>query len=734
MCVPRASSYGAATLSIRRTVLHMRVLPLALAAVILGCGSALAQTPPSPAPAAVSAAEPQDPFIWLEDAESPKALDWARAENARSLGILEKDPRYQGLHQQALKIVDASDRIPMPAFRAGAIYNLWQDKDHVQGLWRRTSLASYQTPDPAWETVLDLDALSKAEGKTWVWKGATCLKPDERLCIIALSDGGEDAIEAREFDLPSKSFVKGGFDLPKGKQDIDWLDPDTLIVARDWGPGTMTESGYAFVVKALKRGQALDQAQELFRGKPADVGVSPYSLYDGQTGARAVMINRAVTFFEAETYALTKAGVVKLPLPLKSTVRGLIGGQLIFTIEQDWTPEGAAKSFAQGSLMAADLGALERGDASGATVLFAPGPRDSVEDVGVTKDRVIVAAYHNVRGRALVFARGADGAWTQSQLGLPDQASVGLTDTDDASDRAFVRVESFLEPTTLYLADAASGALKPVKRLPARFDASKDVTEQFEATSKDGTRIPYFVVRPKDLKLDGTAPTLLYAYGGFQVSMTPSYSGMIGKLWLERGGVYVLANIRGGGEFGPAWHDAGLKTHRQRIYDDFAAVAQDLIARKITSPRRLGIEGGSNGGLLMGVELEQHPELWRAVVIQVPLLDMLRFTKIGAGASWVGEYGSPDVPAERAFLASISPYQNLRAGTAYPEPLFVTSTKDDRVSPAHARKMAAKMAAMGLPFLYYENIEGGHSAAANLQETAHRVALEMTYLTRKLMD
>jgi prolyl oligopeptidase len=604
----------------------------------------------------------------------------------------------------------------------------------VQGLWRRTTLASYQTPDPQWETVLDLDALSKAEGKTWVWKGANCFEPEQKLCLLYLSNGGEDAVEVREFDLPSASFRKDGFFLPRSKQDIAWVDPDTIAVSRDWGPGTMTESGYAFVVKLLKRGQPLDAAREVFRGTPKDVQVSPANVYDAQTGKSVVLISRGVSFFQTETYVLTPGGVVKLPLPLKSTVVGLNGGELLFTLQQDWTPAPGARTIPEGSLIAADFAALQRGSAASATVLMTPGPRESIEEVAPAKDRVVVAAYQNVRGRALVFRRDAGGAWSHETLPLPDNASIGIVDTDDQSDEAFLRVESFLDPTTLYLTDTASGALKPVKSLPPKFDASRDQVDQFEATSTDGTRIPYFVVHPKDMKLDGANPTLLYAYGGFDLSMLPSYSASIGKLWLERRGVYVLANIRGGGEFGPAWHDAGLKTHRQRIYDDFAAVAKDLIARRITSPRRLGIEGGSNGGLLMGVEFTQHPELWHAVVIQVPLLDMIRFTQIGAGASWVGEYGSPDVPAERAFLEKISPYQNLKAGVAYPEPLLETSTKDDRVGPGHARKFAAKMQAMGLPFLYYENMEGGHAASANLHETAHRIALEFTYLARKLMD
>ena len=722
----------------------MRYLLLAAAGLTLACGPAVSQTnpssrtPPVTAPAAASAPttapEGDDPFLWMEEMEGARALDWAKTENARTAAVLETDPRYAQLHQAALKIVDATDRIPTPAFRGGAVYNMWQDKDQVQGLWRRTTLASYRSAAPAWETVLDLDALSKAEGKTWVWHGPVCRKPDEARCILQLSDGGEDAVELREFDLPSRRFVEGGFHLPRGKQDVAWLDADSLLVARDWGPGTLTESGYPFVVRTLARGQAAEAAREVFRGKPEDVGVTPYSLYDGQTGKVFPMISRSVSFFETETYAVGADGSSRrLPLPLKHTVQGVLGGRLIFTLDEAWTPAGGP-TYPQGALMAADFAALQAGHVSGATVIFAPGPRESIESVGVSRSRVVVAAYENVKGRALVFTPASAGAWTRGQVPFADNVAVDLVDVDDASDLAFVQTANYLQPPTLSLVDAAALTSTPLKSLPPRFEASTHVIEQFEATSTDGTRIPYYVVRPKDLKFDGSAPTLLYAYGGFQVSMTPSYSGIMGKLWLERGGVYVVANIRGGGEFGPAWHEAGLKTNRQRIFDDFAAVGQDLIARKITSPRRLGIEGGSNGGLLMGVELEQHPDLWNAVVIQVPLLDMLRINKIGAGASWVGEYGSPDIPEERAFLARISPYHNLKPGVRYPEPLFVTSTKDDRVSPAHARKMAARMQQMGLPFLYYENTQGGHSASANQHEAAHRVSLEMTYLTRKLMD
>ncbi|MHB8529093.1 MAG: prolyl oligopeptidase family serine peptidase [Caulobacteraceae bacterium] len=707
----------------------MRTLLSAVAATAVGlCVHAETNVRPTAAPAASSA----DPFLWLEEIHAPRALAWVERQNARSLGVLKGDPHYETFHADALKIVNAADRIPTPELAGEAVLNFWQDPIHVRGLWRRTTREDFAAPQPHWESLIDLDALAIAEKANWVWKGANCPPPRFRRCLVFLSDGGEDADEVREFDLTTRTFVVGGFRLPKSKQSADWLDDDTLIVTRDWGPGTLTTSGYGFVVKTLRRGQRLDQAKEIFRGKASDVAVQARVLHDGG-GHKAVVITRAVSFFEYEQYLLTSRGLVRLPLPLKSSVEGLVDGALIVSLKEDWAPPGGRLIAKQGALIALDLPSLEAGHAPRVGVLISPGPRQSVEQVATSRTRVIAALYDNVKGSLVTF--GSDGGeWKKGTLPVAANSSVGVLTASDTDDSLYYQVEGFLDPTRLWQGDAGSGGARDIKVLPARFDASRDAVDQFEATSGDGTRIPYFVVHPKDMKLNGSNPTLLYAYGGFQVSMLPSYSANIGKLWLERGGVYVLANIRGGGEFGPAWHEAGLKTRRQVIYDDFAAVARDLIARKITSPRRLGIEGGSNGGLLMGVEFNQHPELWRAVVIQVPLLDMLRYQKIGAGASWAGEYGSVENPGERRFLASISPYQNLKAGRNYPEPFFVTSTKDDRVTPVHARKMAAKMEAMGLPFLFFENTNGGHAASANLQERAERVALEFTYLTRKLMD
>jgi len=425
--------------------------------------------------------------------------------------------------------------------------------------------------------------------------------------------------------------------------------------------------------------------------------------------------------------------VAKLAMPLKSSPVAMLDGQVIVQLSEPWT-EGSAH-IASGALASFDAAraAAEPTRLSPAAV-FEPGPRESVGGAEATRDRLVATIYQNVRGHVFVFSRSSNGAWTKKQLAFPENVATDVSAANRQGTEAFVSVTGFLTPSSVWLADARTGAVGSVKAIGPKFDASSDTVEQLEATSRDGTKVPYFVVHPKAMKLDGANPTILNAYGGFEISETPNYSPMTGKLWLEHGGVFVLANIRGGGEFGPAWHEAGLKTHRQVIYDDFAAVAQDLIARKITSPRRLGIMGGSNGGLLMGVEMTQHPELWNAVDIQVPLLDMLRYEQIDAGTSWVGEYGSVSNPAERAFLASISPYQNLKAGVKYPEPLIWTTTKDDRVGPQHARKFAAKMSAMGLPYLFYEVIEGGHGAGANLKERAHTSALEYTYFTRQLMQ
>jgi prolyl oligopeptidase len=686
--------------------------------------------------AARAAAAPDDPYIWLEDVSGQKSMDWVNAHNARTQAVLEADPRYQAYFDQALAIAQAQDRIPYGRFLNGQVYNFWQDATHVRGIFRRTGLADYQSAEPAWSTVLDLDALAESEKANWVYKGVSCARPAERRCLVSLSDGGEDAVTVREFDLGSNRFVTDGFVLPKGKQRVSFEDENTLLISREWQPGDLGRTGYPFIVKRLKRGRPLSAAVEVYRGSAGDggYGVTPYVLRDGQNRTLSV-IQRPLDTFRAETYILTGKGAERVAIPAKADLSDLVAGRVILQIREDWTPPGGRTAFPAGALLALDLAELKADPAHPKpSLIFAAGPREALEGVASSRDVLLVSILDNVRGRTLLFTPAPRRQWKRAAISLPDNSSIGVVDTTADDNKALIAVTSFLTPPSLFLADAATGQARLIKSQPAKFDSSNLVAEQYEAVSTDGTRIPYFLVHRRDMKLDGSNPTLLYAYGGFESSSTPAYSAGLGKLWLEHGGVYALANIRGGGEFGPKWHEAGLGVKRQIIYDDFAAVGRDLIARNITTPRRLGIRGGSNGGLLTGVSFTQHPELWHAVMIEVPLLDMLRISKIAAGASWEGEYGSVEDPAVRAFWEKTSPYHNLRKDKAYPEPFIFTTTKDDRVGPRHARKFAARMEEMGLPFFYYENTEGGHAAGANLRQQAHTQALEMIYLTRKLID
>lgn len=697
---------------------------------------AAAQTPALVATGGAAMAPlPADPYLWLEEFTSPRAMEWVNAHNAVTEKRLTADPRYQMLYNEALALGGAKDRIPQPAFLHGGIYNFWQDADHLRGIWRKTTLESYRTASPDWQTVLDIDALGKAEGKSWVFKDVTCLKPAENRCLISLSDGGEDAVTVREFDLDIAKFVEGGFTLPRFRQGIEWQNADHLFVATEWTPGDLTPAGRPYIVKRLARGQKLSDAVEVYRGDKGDTGygVRPGSVRDGK-GRELFYFVRTVDTFNSETHILTPRGVEQLAIPSKAEITAMVDGRVIVRLRVNMVANGT--TFAAGSLVALDRDELLASPAAlKPSLVWKPGPREALRSISVSRDALLLATLDNVRGRALVLRPSADGGWKTTKLDLPDNLAVNFGAADDAVNRAFLNVSGFLTPSTLLLADTDAGTIDPVKALAAKFDVKDLVVEQREATSTDGTRIPYFVVHRKDIKRDGSTPTLLYAYGGFASSQTPNYSAESGKLWLERGGAYVLANIRGGGEFGPAWHEAGLLTKRQIIYDDFASVARDLIATKVTSARRLGIKGGSNGGLLMGVQFTQHPELWNAVIIDVPLLDMLRISQIAAGASWQGEYGDVNAdPAVRAFWTKTSPYHNLKKGVRYPEPYIFTTTKDDRVGPQHARKFAARMEEMGLPFYFYENTEGGHGAGADLKQAAHLRALEMTYLQQKLMD
>lgn len=686
-------------------------------------------------PAGVRAA---DDHLALEEVNGTEAMAFVAGENQRALAALTGDRRYETFRQQAEAILTATDRIPGPSFLGDGIGNFWQDATNPKGVWRRTTLDSYRSANTRWETILDIDALARAEGRDWVFKGADCLAPDETRCLISLSDGGKDAVVVREFDTTTRGFVDGGFSLPEGKHRLEWLDRDTLLVATDFGAGTLTESGYPFIVKSLRRGQTLAQATEVYRGDIGDggYGVSPNVYRDRAGAVQAVLISRPLDTFRSETWELVDGHPVKLNLPERVSVYGVQGGSFILSPDEDWARPG--RSHKAGSLLAICIPCVRPTDGpvvitNQVETIFEPTERQSIGGVRVMHDRVVVAISDNVVGRLAVFHNRGEFGWPRADIVVPDNVDVSLGDSSKSRGEFFVSTQGFLTPQTLSLATVTATS-EVVRQAPARFDASTHVTEQFEARSSDGTMIPYFVTRPRDMAMDGSAPTILFGYGGFQVSFPPAYKPEMGKLWLENGGVFVQANIRGGGEFGPQWHQSVLNENRQLAFDDFAAVAADLHRRGISSPRRTGIYGRSNGGVLTSVSITQHPELFHAAVIESPLIDMLRYHELPAGASWIGEYGDPRIPEEAAWIARYSAYQNLRPGADYPRVYITTNTRDDRVHPGHSRKFAARLGEMGYDHLYYEETSGGHSNDADPIANARRWARHYVYLAQQLMD
>ena len=668
-----------------------------------------------------------DPYLWLEAIQGADALNWVNAQNAVSTTRLKSDPRYSRDYDTLLAMLDAQDRIPMGNLMGGQVFNFWQDAGHVRGIWRRTTLASYKTPAPQWEVLLDLDALAAKDGKSWVFGGAQCSGAQGR-CLVSLSPGGTDAVVVREYDLTQKTFLDDGFSLPEAKSNLAYGPGDSVVFGSDFGPGSLTESGYPRVVKWWKRGTPVSSAVTVYEGTTKDVAVQPMTL-EGKGGPH-VLITRAVDFYKSEyVYLLPDGTTVKLPLTEWADVKGMTGDQLIATLRQDWKLDDG-RTIKQGSLIGFALNEfLATRKMPRVDVLFAPDDRSSVQDVAPGRDAVYAAIFRNVVGGVHVFRAKAEGGWSDTKLNLPADGSTSVATADDYGPDAMFTYQSFLTPTTLYASDGASEP-QAIKQLPARFDASGFVSEQFEAVSKDGTKVPYFVVHPKGVK--GPQPMVLYGYGGFEIALTPWYWTGAGKVWLEQGGSYAVANIRGGGEFGPAWHSGAMREYRHKAYEDFIAVGEDMVKRGLTAPKKLGIMGGSNGGLLVGAVMVQRPDLFGAVVCQVPLLDMIRYTKLGAGPSWIAEYGDPEIPDQRANLLTYSPYQNVKPGVTYPPVFFVTATSDDRVTPVHARKMAAKMEALGQDVLFYENTEGGHSAAADHKQTAEMNALTYAYLAQKL--
>jgi len=691
---------------------------------------ALAMTLSVPTPAR---ADDADPWLWLEEVQDTKALDWVRERNAQTRQRLQAWPGFEATRQRILEVLDSRERIPAIARRGDFVYNFWQDADNPRGLWRRTTLADYRQPQPSWDTLLDVDELGRREGENWVWGGAVCLGPDYRRCQLSLSRGGADAQVVREFDTVTRRFVADGFKLPEAKSEVAWLDIDTVFVGTDFGPGSLTDSGYPRIIKRWRRGQPLADAATVFEAQPGDVAASVH--VDPTPGFERTLLQRSPDFFSSEAFLLVGGRLQKLDKPADAQL-GFWYGQVLLSLRSDWAQGG--RTWPRGALLAADAQAFVDDNAQW-TALFTPSATRSLAGFALLRHSVLLELLDNVAGRLqeLHF----DGSrWQAREVEAPFPGTLhaqSLHDTQVADDPLgesyLLGYTDFLTPESLLLGRSGSDQRETLKTRPAFFDATGMRVEQRFATSKDGTRVPYFVVWPKGAAADGNNPTLLYGYGGFEVPLQPQYSGGFGSAWYGRGGVQVVANIRGGGEFGPGWHQAALKADRQKAFDDFIAVAEDLIAQRITNPRRLAIEGGSNGGLLVGAVMLQRPELFRAVVCKVPLLDMRRYHRLLAGASWMGEYGDPDDPLQWAWISKYSPYQNVPdAGTRLPAVLFTTSTRDDRVHPGHARKMAARLREQGHDAWLYENIEGGHGGAADNKQRADMLALEFAFLWQEL--
>jgi prolyl oligopeptidase len=674
----------------------------------------------------------QDPYLWLEDVQGDKALAWVRERNALSEKRLQAQPGYQATERAILEVLDSREQIPAVSRRGDWFYNLWRDADHPRGLWRRTTLAEYRKARPAWETVIDIDALGKAEKENWVWAGATCHGPGYRRCLVSLSRGGADATVVREFDTVDKRFVAKGFELPEAKSSVDWLDADTVYVATDFGAGSLSEAGYPRIIKRWRRGQALADAVTVFEAGAKDIFA--WVSVDHTPGFERTTFGRASSFYRNEQFLLQGTALQPIDKPEDAKL-AFWREHLLLELRSDWTVAG--KTWPRGALLVTPAAAFLKGERQ-FTALFTPSATRSLEDYTATRSRLVLNVLDNVASR-LEEWHLAEGRWQRRSVAAPHPGRLAahalhdpLLPDDPLAESYMLNAADFLQPDSLQLGRTGHDEREHLKARPSFFDASGMRAEQRFATSADGTRIPYFVVWPKGAKADGQNPTLLYGYGGFEQAQTPFYSGSMGRVWASQGGVFVLANIRGGGEFGPGWHQAAILAHKQKSYDDFVAVAEDLIAQRITSPAHLGIQGGSNGGLLVGAVMLQRPELFNAVVCQVPLLDMRRYHLLLAGASWMAEYGNPDKAEDWAFIGRYSPYQNVKPGVRLPPVLFTTSTRDDRVHPGHARKMAARMLEQGHAPLYWENIEGGHGGAADNAQRARMSALEYSFLWQQL--
>ncbi len=669
-----------------------------------------------------------DHLNYLTDISSDRVNQFVEQENKLSLDRLTKDPRYEKTYSEILSILTAKDKLPHFYFIGSDIYDFWQDEIHVRGILRKTTVDQLNANKPDWQTVIDIDALSKSENKNWVWKGFDCLEPQNELCLVELSDGGKDAKVLREFNLKTQSFVANGFYIPESKTDATWIDQNTLYICDGTNPQTLTNSGYPTVVKKLKRGQKIENAEIVFTAEKTDVAawLSNYN----RGGKNYFILNQAKTFYSGKRFLISDDGkntLQAIPMSEDAEFVQIFNDQFLFSNRSDFIIKDTV--YKPGSVFSFSLNNLSNPEYH---VVFTPSETQFFEFAVGAKNYLIVTVLDDVKKSVLKY-QFKNNQWISDKINLGDAGNTSVMASTNDNDLIYLNFTSFLNPTEYHYLDLQhSKSLKKIMTSPIRFDSKNLVADQYKTKSSDGTMIPYFVVHKKNIKLDGANPTLLYGYGGFEIALTPHYLGATGKAWLEKGGVYVLANIRGGGEYGPDWHKAGLKENRQLVFNDFYAIAEALIAKKITSPKHLGIHGGSNGGLLTSVAFTQRPELFNAVISEVPLANMMEYHKWLSGNSWMAEYGNPDVPAEREYLLKYSPLHNLQIEKKYPEVFYVTSTKDDRVHPAHARQMVARMREQNHAVIYFENKDGGHGRAANMTEYSKLLALQFVYLFQKL--
>lgn len=673
-----------------------------------------------------------DNYLWLEEIESTKSLDFVKNENDKTFAVLKNNSHYKELEADIRKIALAEDRVPWVNLMNKELFNFWRDQKNPRGLWRKTTLASYKTNKPKWQIVIDLDTLAKDENENWVWKGAECLPPQYTRCLIHFSRGGKDATVIREFDMLTKSFIKNGFNIPEAKTNVSWINLNTIYVGQDSGPGSLTDSGYPRTISLWHRREKLKEAKLVFQVEKKDLSANAYVEITPKKTYR--FFRRGISFYESEGWYLDGTKKIHIPTPNDAIFNGIHKDYLLFTLRSELKTD--AKNFKTGSLVALPFKFLSESKSSlnHLELLFEPTKKRFLQNLVTTKNHLLLDLIDNIQGKIVSMTLKSPGIWSMENIDLGNNGIASIESAELEHDTFLATYSDFITPTSLFIGSAKTPTKKmeKIKNSPSRFISSDLVSEQKFSTSKDGTIIPYFIIHKKDMPLNALNPTLLYGYGGFEVSMQPYYLNTLGKVWLEKGGVYVLANIRGGGEFGPAWHQAAVKENHQRVFDDFISVAEALIKEKITTPHHLGIQGGSNGGLLVGGAFIQRPDLFNAVLCGVPLLDMLRYNKLLAGASWMDEYGNPDVASEQEYILKYSPYQNIKADTHYPEVFFTTSTKDDRVHPAHARKMVAKMRELGYPLFYFENTEGGHGGVANIEQGILRSSLEFSYLWKKL--